>query len=428
MSRFYYGSVVNCINVSGKTVEEVEEQMSSELQVYTLTLKERGGKEEKIRAADIGLKYSSDEEVKNLKEGQNPLKWIDAFFDTKDSVITVGFSYDEKLLREQLDKLTCFDSSNIIEPKNPTFKYTDNGYVVIDEVYGNKVNKDMLYDCVANAISNKETALDLESGNCYVNPKYTSKSPEVFEIKNKLDKYVSSKITYTIGDKKEIVDCSIINKWLSVDENLVFKFDEEKVKEYINILSKTYNTVGKARSFVTSAGKTINISGGDYGWLINFDKEAQELIAAIKQGQTIVKQPACIQIAKAHGSNDIGNSFVEIDLARQHLWFYKNGSLVVQGDIVSGTLKTKYATPAGVYKLKYKKRNAVLVGPDYRCPVAFWMPFNGGIGIHDATWRGRFGGSINRYNGSHGCINASYSLAKTIFASIDSGTAVVCYY
>ena len=56
------------------------------------------------------------------------------------------------------------------------------------------------------------------------------------------------------------------------------------------------------------------------------------------------------------------------------------------------------------------------------------MPFNGGIGIHDATWRSSFGGNIYVAGGSHGCVNAPYSLANTIFNNIDSGTPVVCYY
>ena len=45
-----------------------------------------------------------------------------------------GVKYDKELLKERVDKLSCFDSSNIIEPKNPSFKYTDNGYVIVGEV------------------------------------------------------------------------------------------------------------------------------------------------------------------------------------------------------------------------------------------------------------------------------------------------------
>ena len=99
-----------------------------------LNIKERGGKNEQIRAEEIGLKYNSDGQFKEFKDKQNPYKWISAVFNTEDSKMIEGVKYDNELLKEQVDKLSCFDSSNIIEPKNPSFKYTDNGYVIVDEV------------------------------------------------------------------------------------------------------------------------------------------------------------------------------------------------------------------------------------------------------------------------------------------------------
>jgi vancomycin resistance protein YoaR len=428
MNHFYFGSEINRVNVSCKTVEDVKEQMTSKLQAYMLNLKERDGKSEQIRAIDIGLKYNSGGQYKNFKDRQNPFKWISAFFNTKDSKMTDGVSYDTKLLKERIEKLSCFESGNIIEPKNPSFKYTEKGYVIVDEVNGNKVSKDILYDRVAKAIFNEETTIDLESINCYVHPKYTSKSPKIMEIKNILNKYVSSKITYTFGERKETIDGSIINKWLEVNENLEVMFDEEKIKNYMDILFNKYNTIGKTRNFVTSSGGAINIGGGDYGWAINTDKETQDLSAAIKEGKNITKEPTYIQTALSHDNDDIGNTYVEIDMTKQHLWFYKNGSLIVQGDIVTGNVSSNHSTPEGIYRLKYKETNTTLRGEGYSAPVDFWMPFNGGIGIHDASWRSEFGENIYKTNGSHGCINSPYYLAKAIFDNIEEGNPVVCYY
>jgi lipoprotein-anchoring transpeptidase ErfK/SrfK len=100
----------------------------------------------------------------------------------------------------------------------------------------------------------------------------------------------------------------------------------------------------------------------------------------------------------------------------------------VEGDVVTGNVSLNDATPVGIYRLKYKEKNATLKGEGYSSPVSFWMPFNGGIGIHDANWRSVFGGEIYKTNGSHGCINSPYNLAQTIFDNINAGTPVVCYY
>ena len=427
MNHFYFGSAINCINISGKSVEEVNEQMASELQTYTLNLKERGGKIEQIRPNEVGLKYNSDGQFRSLKDTQNPYKWISAFFNTEAYEMIEAVKYDTKLLKERVDKLSCVDSSNIIEPKNPSFKYTDNGYVIVGEVDGNKVNKDILYDHVSDAILKKKTTIDLESINCYVKPQYTSNSQKIIDTKNMINKYVLSKITYNFGENKELLDGSTINKWLTVDENFKIIFHEKEVKNYIDILSNKYNTLCSKRNFISSSGKTINIGGGDYGWSINRAKETQALITAIKEGQTIAKEPAYLQTALSNGNNDIGNTYVEIDLTKQHLWFYKNGSLIEQGDIVTGNVSSNHTTPGGIYKLKYKQKNAVLRGSDYASPVTFWMPFNGGIGIHDASWRSVFGGEIYKTAGSHGCINSPYYLAKAVFDNIEIGIPVICY-
>lgn len=427
-SHFNFGTKINNINISGKNVEDAKEAMTSALSDYTFNLKDREGKVEQIKATDISLKYNSDEKfIEKFKDKQNPINWILECFNKENTEMIVEFSYNENLLKKQIDKLSYFNSSNIIEPKNPSFEYIDNSYTIVDGDPGNKVDKDILYSSVANLLHNGEFEINLESSGCYIEPEYNSKSKKTIEVRDTLNKYVSSKVVYTFGDKKETLDGSIINKWLKVNEKFEVIVDEEKVKDYVDGLSKNYNTVGKIRDFVTSSEKNIKIDGGDYGWSINITKETQNLISAIKEGKTITKEPEYNNTAFSHGKNDIGNTYVEIDLTNQHMWFYKNGSLIVQGDIVTGNVRDNNATPPGVYILKYKARNVVLRGPGYAAPVTFWMPFNGGIGIHDASWRSVFGGNIYNTNGSHGCINSPYNVANAIFDNIKPGTPVVCY-
>lgn len=427
-NHFFFGSTVSCINVSGKTLEEVEKQLPSEVEEYKLVLEEKGNIKEEIMGSDINLEYNSNGKVKELKEKQNPFTWVLGVFDKKDSKIENVVTYDEKLLKEALDNLDCFDSNNIEKPQNPDFEYTDSEYVVIGEIKGNKVNKDILYDKVTKAIIKGEKAINLEAEDCYEKPDYTSESQKVLDIKDELNKYIGAKVTYNLGDKSELIEGKIIKDWIKVGENMEIIFDQEKIKGYINKLFSAYDTVGKSRDFTTSLKTVKRVSGGDYGWLINKNEEVQQLIEIIKTGQTTTKEPSYIQKAFSHENNDIGNTYVEINMGTQHLWFYKNGSLVTEGDVVTGNVNNNCSTPAGIYKLKYKQKDATLKGDNYATQVSFWMPFNGGIGIHDANWRYAFGGNIYITNGSHGCVNAPYDLANTIFNNIEDNTPIVCYY
>ena len=427
INHYYTGTEINGIDVSGKSVKEVEELMKAELLDYNLTLHEREGKSEKITALDVGLKYEQEKAFRGLKEEQSPYKWISSLFKREGYKITVGITYDKELLKKRVDRLDCFDINNIIEPKNPSFKYNGKSYSIISEIRGNKVDKDVLYKHVEKAIANKETSIDLEAIDCYIKPQFTSKSQEIIEVQNSLNKYVASKITYNFGEKKEVLDGAIINTWLSVDENYVVTFDEENVKTYVSSLAEKYNTAGRSVQFVTSSGKTIKINRGDYGWSVNKIKEIEALTAAIKEGKTEEREPIYSQKAFSYSDTGIGNTYVEVDMANQHVWFYKDGKLIVDGPTVTGNVSAGHTTPEGIFSLKYKTVNTVLRGPGYAAPVSYWMPFNGGIGLHDASWRNTFGGNIYKTNGSHGCINLQYNVAKEIYNNIQAGVPVICH-
>jgi hypothetical protein len=115
-------------------------------------------------------------------------------------------------------------------------------------------------------------------------------------------------------------------------------------------------------------------------------------------------------------------TYADVNLTTQKMFFIKNGVKVLETDIVTGA--PSMATPTGTFTLKGKSSPAVLVGPGYRSPVTYWMPFNGGIGFHDATWQPWFGGNRYLTNGSHGCINMPLSAAKTLYSSISVGDTV----
>lgn len=144
------------------------------------------------------------------------------------------------------------------------------------------------------------------------------------------------------------------------------------------------------------------------------------------------REPVYKQKANSHGANDYGDSYVEINLTAQHLFLYKNGQLIIDTDFVSGSLAGGNASPTGAYGITYTERNATLKGRNangssYATPVSYWMPFAGNVGMHDATWRSDFGGTIYKRSGSHGCINLPASAAKTIFENVAAGYPVLVY-
>ena len=426
---FNFEQAFSNINVKSMIVNELDKQLSSKLDDYKLTLEEKEGKTEELAGESFALKYYLSDETKNLDNIDDPNLWIFSILNPKESEEGAGISFNEDLLRNNINNLSCFQ--NVIEPKNPSIEYKDGSYVLIDGVIGNKVDSNLLYDSIVNAFTQGETKINLESLGCYIVPKYTSDSQEVINALNELNTYSKRSVTYTIGSNQEYLDSATINSWLGVDEDFNVSFNYDNVYGFVNSLASKYNTVGKTRNFPSSSGGTVQVSGGVYGWKVDTSGEVESLISAIRNGVSSKELTFSQKGVAFLGDNDIGNSYVEIDLGRQHLWLYIDGTLIMDTNVISGNVSKNYTTPAGVYSLYYKQRDQILRGADYATPVSFWMPFNGGIGLHDASWRtAEELANPKTYltEGSHGCVNMTYDAAKKIYDNVWAGIPIVCYY
>ncbi|HYE11055.1 MAG TPA: peptidoglycan binding domain-containing protein [Patescibacteria group bacterium] len=426
INHFFFNTVINGVDVSLKAHDNAAGIIKSYIKDYKLQLIERNGEIEEIIGQDIGMQYNQKNSISKVYQMQYPFKWLSSLLKKQEYYLYDIFVYNKENLENKINELNCLNK-DIIEPQNVSFKYSNGAYEVFEEIYGNKVHKDKLYRAIEISVLEGKTILDLNQSLCYENPKYTLSSAKTLQTKNLLDKYVSTKITYIFRSENEILDENIINQWLSVDENLDVVINEKAVKEYVHGLGKKYDTVGVARKIKTSTNKMVEVKGGFYGWKINRDAETSALIENIKLGEVLEKEPIYTQKALSRDENDIGNTYVEINITRQHLWFYKDGKLITQGAIVTGKPNKRSSTKVGVYMLNYKEKGTTLIGHNYETEVTYWMPFNGNIGIHDASWRYSFGSDIYKRNGSHGCVNVPLYLAKRIFDNIEDGTPVICY-
>ena len=197
-------------------------------------------------------------------------------------------------------------------------------------------------------------------------------------------------------------------------------------------MSLKYDTIYTERSFTATDGRTITLPSNDYGYRIDRDAEFDQLIADINANTTTDREPIYSITGYArNGRDDLCGTYVEVNLSAQHLWFYKNGSLLVESDFVSGLPKDGRETTTGAFPIAYKQSPAVLEGGTgdgaWSEPVDYWMPFHEGQGLHDAPWRSSFGGEIYKTNGSHGCINLPAWAAAAIYESMESKIPILLY-
>ena len=257
---------------------------------------------------------------------------------------------------------------------------------------------------------------------------------EAMAIGQKLATVNGMSVTYQLpNNQTEVLDGLTIASWVNGSQGLTVSVDAAKVADYVQGLRNKYDTPAGTQTWQSADGTTKSIKT-NYGWHIDQAKETEALIANIQSLQSVTREPVYASRAAQTEMPQWGKTFVEIDLSSQHVYFYQDGNCVWDSKCVTGTATDPdRATPTGVFALKYKQRDRVLRGrinpqtgkPSYESPVAYWMPFNGNIGLHDANWRSSFGGNIYLKSGSHGCINLPPKNAKTLYELITPGTVIV---
>ena len=429
---FLPGTIVDGMDVTGKTASEVEDAIMEQLKGYTLTINGREDLSESITGESVGLYAEFDDTLDKAIASQKPMDWGKYRFGKAVNEVNTDalLRYSDDMLNEALEGLSCMDEENMREPEDAKISDYDSAtgsYSIIKEDEGTELQEDKVKEAVATAIMSLAESVDLEEQGCYLAPSVTSEDEALKTACETMNKYVGAKITYKFGDKAETLNGNEIHNWLTVNGTSV-SVSESKAAEYVKNLAPTCNTAYKPKTLKTSYGKTVTITTGNYGWKIDQAKETAALVSLIKDGEQTSREPEYSQKAASHSGNDYGNTYVEINLTAQHLYFYANGKLLVESDFVSGNAAKGWSTPAGAYSITYKQRNATLKGQGYATPVSYWMPFNGGIGLHDANWRKTFGGTIYKNGGSHGCVNLPPAVAKTIYENISAGDPVLCYH
>ena len=438
-NRFYPGTTFFGIKAAQMSVYDVKAAVKAKVDSYSLKLIARdpeGSSSDAavrnvITAEDIGLTYVDDGAIDRAMKSQHSWAWpvmmIAEALGGQDEELET--SYDRDGLPEVMAGLPCFQKDAVIEPKNARVELTDDGAIVASEIYGTRLDEEKTEEAVRTALDTGSTQINLDKLCLYRNPTVFSGDLALINEAQALNKVLGAKITLPFGNRSEIINSEVIRTFLTKSNGAYF-VDEDKVRSYVDDLAARYDTYQIARTFYTSIGTTVQLEEGvgDYGWELDREATYEAILSAVRGQSVQTLQPVYSREAYCRDANDIGDTYVEINLTTQTMWFYKEGALIVKTPVVTGNPYAGNATPdGGVWYLKSRLRNQLLSGEGYSSPVDYWMPFNRGIGIHDMQTRGWFGGTIYMGSGSHGCINTPLAAVKLIYDSIEEGTPIIVY-
>ena len=439
--KFLNGTMVNGSDVGGMTLQKANDQLSKKVNGQSLKLIFNDGQSEVLQSAQLGVSYNKDNSLNQLMKNQNKWAWFIGFFKNEKNTLTDLIQISDENLTNGIASMEHAKEENQIAPTDAYIQYKDGSFSIIEETLGSKFNTEELVKNIKVALSEGKQQLDVTKANGYVKPQVYKDDQDLNNQLKAANEYCLSTITYTTPKGKEIaLDGSTLITWLSKQDDGSYTKDEsvfkEKLTAFVKELASQYNSIGATRTFTGKDGQSHTVSGGTYGFRVSTDGEVSALLKMINENKSENNRiPEHTGQLPSGENGGLGTTYLEINITKQHLWFVKDGSVVLESDFVSGKESdSTRLTPSGTYYIYNKERNRVLRGTkqpngkyEYESPVSYWMPFNKGIGLHDASWRSTFGGNVYINSGSHGCINLPTGFAGSLYSQIYVNLPVVVY-
>lgn len=434
---FPYGTWINGIYCTGKTVDQVQEELTEAFSYQGLRI--YGKKSEDFLSGEaIGLTYDFRPALRLYLEEQNPFLWImQAVTGHKQHTLTPKITFSEKALEQWIYTTDFYQENQDLSADTLSFILTETGYQLLEQKQA-ILSLPQAKQKIEQALITAQRYLSLEEENCYFQRKDTSQMAKLRNLYRQIDTFQNRSITYRIKDQTRKLTAYELASLLMkegntpdflLDRNGNLQLNLSAVEALVQNLAKEYDTWHNL-PFITHDGRSLQLTKGNYGVQIDQKKEVQFLLSLLQNEQSTpsIRVPSYLKEITYKNQHGIGDTYIEIDLGKQKLYYFSKNKLVLETEVVTGCVAKGMATPEMVCYVYHKREDAILRGADYRTSVDYWMPVYKGIGIHDASWRREFGGEIYYQNGSHGCINTPFSIVSQLYHMVEIGTPVVIHH
>jgi hypothetical protein len=432
-TRFNSHISINNTNVGGLTADQTIKKLKSTV----LTNKVYVGKEQIIDGKDTKMGFTD----KDLPKVEKLLKDQMTFFPSskaKNFQVTPGNEdqYRSQTLKKQVEeKLTEMNKS--LQAPQDAEAHLANGSITVSKSVDGKQ-----YDVASlmKEYQNQEYSSEIHLKADYIQP-VKENSPIVKKEEKTLKDLLQRSVDYKVQNKVYSLKASELIKNASVSKDMKITVDSGDIKNKLTEINNSQSTLNKDFQFKTHTGSVITVKGQSFGWAINVVEESKRIQEAFEKGEKTLDADHIYGNGwRTYGTgydtttnNGIGDTYAEVSIQEQHAWFYKNGQLVVDTNVVTGRHNTNEDTNLGLWYIEYKESPSVLKGSEvgnanYSVKVNYWAPFTlGGQGFHDAGWRKNWASDAYLTAGSGGCVNTPPSVMKTVYDSLSQNEPVIVY-
>lgn len=453
LNRFNKNTYINGVNCSGLTIEEAKEEIETHKEkiIFRVLSADSNGEifERTYRQTTdyFETKLKKPEELSTLLENQKskmtlldkvlivPKLLKEILFSSskveEDFSIKFPVTVNVDKVGEYLKTIPELQATNMIKPENAYIVQTEDGLKIIPEKQGNLLDFEIALKYAVESIENGLTDIDFTSITTKL-PEITSQDKDIVTNVNEINRYLSKSIKFEVSNGIEIsLDAETMSSWIEEDERGFFKFNiEDNLPSFLDMLEEKIQNVDVYISIMVGDDEKNILVPSKFKPKLDREEEARainEYILGEEQTYTVTPKYTLT------GLSGTLQTYIALDITNQTVWVYEDGENILKADCVTGNVAGGHSTPTGIYFLTYKTKNATLKGYNndgsrYASFVSFWMPFNGGIGFHDASWRhNQFGGNIYKTNGSHGCVNMRYDDAKILYDFINEKIPIIVF-
>lgn len=422
-THFLFGTKIEGVPCSFLSIEQAIEKINLEKGEKTVTFCFSNSKTYDVASKQLGIRVDETRITQIFEQQHSNLK------ESREYELDGFILIDTKRVREFFELIPELQDENIVEPKNAYIVLDEKEFLIQKEVLGNIIDFEDALNFALEEIKNDRVQIDF-APITDVMPKILAE--DLINERDELNSILKSSINFELSNGDILtLDSNTIKNWVNQDENGKFTIDVENgVSEFVEELAIKVNEANSYMQFIATDCEglaTVNVPI-EVRAQLDKEKEIAEIKSMLGNSELIYKKPI---YDREFILNKL-TSYVEIDISRQHVWVYINGTLFVDAPCVTGNVSDGHATPTGVFYLLNKNRGVYLEGfnndgSKYSSFVEYWMRFNQGIGMHDATWRASFGGNIYLTNGSHGCVNLPEDKAAQIYEVIDETMPIIVY-
>ncbi len=438
-THFSCNLYANNLHLTGMEVKEANDYLlEHEDNSYTLVIAENGNQIATLSDQDIQSEYDYTSELQKMKSEESALVWFPYLTYERRYSVKPELKYDRDTAMKSILSLEPVES---LSDRHDSFvqiaKTNTDGYRLVSPK-DNQPDKQKLANLILSKVEDGVTYMDLANADYSVETEYSKDQQETIELFEKINDYQNTDIIFEDHGRRMPLDRKTIAGFLKKDVSGNFvtdadgrpMFDDEKIEECAKEVAEAFTTEGSKIYWNKYKGGTVSINAGCFGKTVDTEALTERIRDLLVNGKDYCGPPDYLakENADPDAPEEIGDTWIEVDMTAQKLYYIKDGRLFLTSDVVTGCKGRGNDTPRSMEYIYFMQKNRVLVGPDYRTPVKFWMAFNNHVGLHDADWRSAFGGEIYKSSGSHGCVNLPPDFAAKLYENAYVGLPVITYY